>query len=232
MKNDSVVERFKEKLANNLDIDLEVVINENRSTMLNILARKRDWAKISVHKMFLDAPENIISAIAHYVKGTRRDRAGKDLLIRGYIQSNLNRFNYSEQLDQRKFSTQGRYFDLQEIYDRLNRVYFKSALDLKITWYGTAGRKKRRSKIVFGQYFDHLKLVKIHRLLDDPFFPDYFVIFVVYHEMLHHIVPGHFDGKGIYRVHGSDFKDLEKEFADYEKATLWEKKNRMQFFGG
>jgi predicted SprT family Zn-dependent metalloprotease len=223
------VERFKRKLTRSSGYDLELVINENRSTMLNVLERKKTWARLSVHKMFLDAPENVISAIAHYVRGTRRDRAGKDLLIRGYIQSNLNRFNYSHLLDENKMSTEGRYYDLAAIYEKLNSKYFRDELDLKITWYGTWGRKTRR-KVTFGQYFDHLKLVKIHRLLDDPFFPEYFVEFVVYHEMLHHLVPGHFDEKGIFRVHGQDFKELERKFEEYDKAIQWEKRHKDYFF--
>lgn len=229
MNTDCAVDRFRRKLTRTLGFDLELVINENRSTMLNILAKKRDWAKLSVHKMFLDAPENVISAIAHYVRGTRKDRETKDLLIRGYIQSNLKRFDYAHLLNTKNFATTGRFYDLKAIYEKLNRDYFGSRLDLKITWYGVSGRKTK-SRVIFGQYFDHLRLVKIHRVLDDPFFPDYFVHFVMYHEMLHHVVPGQFDCRGFFRVHGEEFKRLEKEFAEYERATEWEKRNKDHFF--
>lgn len=225
------IERFKKKLSKHVaNMTLELVINENRSTMLNVLARKKDFAKLSMHKMFLDAPEDVISAIAHYVRGTRREKGYKDLLIRGFIQSNLEKFDYSHQLDESKFVHEGRYYDLKQSYDFLNRRYFNNRLDLKITWYGSWGRRCR-SKVTFGQYFDHLKLVKIHRVLDDPFFPDFFVDFVIYHEMLHHLVPGYLDEKGIFRVHGPEFKLRESQFEHFEEATEWEKKHRHKFFG-
>jgi predicted SprT family Zn-dependent metalloprotease len=231
VKTEVSIEKFKKRLSRHVsNMQVELVINENRSTMLNVLTRKRDFAKISLHKMFLDAPEDVISAIAHYVRGTRRS-GPKDGLIRGFIQSNLERMDYSHLLDESKFVTVGRYYDLIAIYDQLNERYFKNKLDLKITWYGTWGRKNR-TRVTFGQYFDHLKLIKIHRVLDDPFFPEHFVVFVIYHEMLHHVVPGFVDERGLYRVHGSDFKDLEKKFHDYEKATAWEKEHRHLFFKG
>lgn len=229
MKADVMIEKFKKKLSRHVSMEVELVINENRSTMLNVLSRKRDFAKISMHKMFLEAPEDVISAIAHYVRGNRRERGFKDLLLRGFIQSNLERLDYSHLLDESKLISLGNLYDLKPICEALNRKYFKGKLDLKITWYGTKGRTNR-SRVTFGQYYDHLKLVKIHRILDDPFFPDYFVFFVIYHEMLHHVVPGFIDKNGLYRVHGPEFKKREKEFADYEIASQWEKKHRHLFF--
>lgn len=229
---DLLVESFKQKLSRHIrDVKLDLIINENRSTMLHLLARKKDSARLSVHKMFLDAPENVISAIAHYVRGSKKYKNAGDLLIRGYIQSNLTRFNYANKLNQSKFVTVGRFYNLQEIYEEINHAYFQGKVDIKITWYGERGRRAR-SRIIFGQYFDHLHLVKIHRMLDDPFFPSYFVRYVVFHEMLHHVVPGRFDGKGIYRSHSHEFKQGETLFADYEKAIAWEKKNRDRLFRG
>lgn len=224
------VEDLKRRLGRHLGQDCELVINENRSTMLSVVRKRKALPRVSLHKMFVDAPENVISAIAHYVRGVRRDREAKDIVIRGFIQSNLLRYNYNHLLDKSKFVTTGHIYDLKEIYDELNEKYFKNGLMLEITWYGERGYKPR-SKITFGQYFDHLRLIKIHRILDDPFYPDYFIRFVVYHEMLHHLIPGHLDGRGLFRVHGKDFKELEREFEDYEKAVAWEKKNKKHFFG-
>lgn len=223
------VEQFKRRMAKHLDLDLEIVVNENRSTMLNLLERKRDRARLSMHKMFLDAPEQVISAIAHYVRGTRSNRSGQNLVLRGFIQKNLTQLDYSHTVDKQKLVHQGKVYDLSEIYDRLNKQYFGNKLKLQITWYGL-WKKKNRCRVIFGQYFDALKLVKIHRRLDDPFFPDYFVDFVVYHEMLHSVVPGYVDERGLFRSHGEEFKEREREFEFYEEAMAWEKKNRNHFF--
>lgn len=222
------IEELCQKLQMHLDCDLELVINENKSTMLSVLGKDRKRTRVSLHRMFLDAPEEVISAVAHYVRGTRRERHTKDLLIRGYIQTNLSRFNYSPLVDKEKLESVGRHYDLTKMYEYLNERYFNNRLQLNICWFGT--KRRRRSRMVFGQYFEHLKLIKIHRLLDDPFYPPYFVEFVVYHEMLHDVVPGYIDEKGLFRTHGAEFKAREREFKEYHRATAWEKAHRDHFF--
>lgn len=67
-------------------------------------------------------------------------------------------------------------------------------------------------------------------MLDDAFYPPYFVAFVVYHEMLHNVVPGKTDAMGYYRVHTPEFKRLEKQFAEYDMAMKWEKKHKELIF--
>ncbi len=225
----SLVDRFRRELEKQLRCELDLVVNENRSTMLSVLERRRGFARLSVHKMFLDAPEEVVSAVAGFVKGGRPKRGESGNLIRGYIQTNLARFDYSHLLKRSRFETKGRFYDLKELYDGINEEYFEGKLDLAITWYGTHGRKNMR-KVVFGEYFDHLRLIKIHRILDDPFFPDFFVRYVLYHEMVHHIVPGYVDGAGFFRSHGADFKEKEVLFKDYARAIRWEKLHKEQFF--
>ena len=225
------VESFKQKLAKHYNIGYELVINDNRSTMLSILSRKRRFARLSVHRMFLEAPEDVISAIAHYVRGTKRDVNFHNRLLRAYIQDNLKRFNYADTLSQEDLITQGRYYDLKEIYDQINNEYFDNTIHVKIGWFAQWGRKKR-TKVTYGQYLDHLKVVKIHRLLDDPFFPHYFISFIVYHEMLHHIVPGKTDARGCFRTHGAEFKRRERLYEDYRRAMGWEKMNKHRYLTG
>lgn len=220
-------EEFKKRIEQALDIRLELIVNENKSTMLSVLDKRRGAARLSMHKMFLDAPENVIAAIVEYVRGKYR-RKEKDNIIRGYIQSNLGRFNYAHKLKPAKLDSAGKIYDLQAIYNETNEQYFEGKLNLAITWFGTL--RPSRSRMIFGQYFDHLKLIKIHRLLDDPFYPEYFVRFVIYHEMLHDVVPGYLDSRGFFRTHGPEFKRREKLFVDYEQADAWEKEHRKHFF--
>jgi len=131
----------------------------------------------------------------------------------------------------RRVIHEGSSYHLKEIYDQVNSRYFEGRLSLQITWYGQLKRRKRRRRhVVFGQYVDALKLVKIHRRLDDPSYPDFFVSFIVYHEMLHHVVPGYMDARGYYRCHGPEFKRREREFEHYQKALVWEKQNHAKIF--
>jgi len=219
------IEAFKTRLSDQLNLELELIIHENRWTMLNLLHKNRSYARLSVHKMFLEAPDSVILAIAHYVRGARPGP-----LLRHYIQSYLERSDYSHLLDQQKCLHQGDVYHLKSIYEDLNKKYFNNALDLSITWFGSLRKKKSRSRIIFGQYLAGLRLIKIHRMLDDPFFPEYFVAFVVYHEMLHSVVPGSLDGRGRYCFHSPAFKEQEKAFEQYQQAIAWEKTNKEKLF--
>ena len=124
---------------------------------------------------------------------------------------------------------QGEHYDLKTIYDLLNHRYFENKLKLEITWFGSAQREARRHRKL-GLFCFKTKRIKIHRLLDHPLFPPYFISYVVYHEMLHSVCPPVKVKKGRYRIHHSDFKMREKEFADYSVAKRWEEENKKLFF--
>jgi len=129
----------------------------------------------------------------------------------------------------RKLQTLGSLYDLKEIYESINANYFENKLDLKITWFGSAKRRARRHRKL-GLYSFKEKLVKIHRLLDQPHFPPYFISYVVYHEMLHSVCPPVKARRGRYQIHHSDFKRKEREFAEYAAAKRWEEDNKKLFF--
>ena len=216
---------FEDKLRKYLRMDLELVINDNRSTILSILERRRRYLKVSVHRMFLEAPDSIVEGLAHYL---RRRRAALPPEVKAYIQQNSD--SIQKPRVPTKLVTAGTIYDLEQIFGRVNDTYFEGSLTgISITWFGNPqGRRRRR--VSLGLYHEPLKLIKVHRLLDDEAFPDFFVEFVVFHEMLHHVVPAYIDEKGWQRSHGPEFKRRERQYQHYRQAKEWERTNKKLFF--
>ncbi len=96
--------------------------------------------------------------------------------------------------------------------------YFENQVDLPISWFGSKQRKPRR-KITLGSYHLKKQCIRIHRLLDQPHIPDHFISFVVYHEMLHHLLPP-IEGRRR-KIHHKEFKEREQLFEDYPLAKAY-----------
>ncbi len=206
---------FETRLHRYLSFRVEVKVNENRKIVLSYRDRI-----LSVHKLFLDAPEEVIRELARYVMGKKTKP-----LLRQFIQSQTFETKRTVKLEPK-----GEVYDLSEIMAEIEQTYFGKSLDLQIGWFGKEERKKR-SRMTFGLYLDNVKAVKIHRLLDSLFYPRFFVAYIVYHEMLHSVIPGYLDARGHFRIHGPEFKNREREFHDYSRARNWEKVNREKIFG-
>jgi len=204
---------------------LEIKINNNRHTLLSVV-RRPEKIRISLHRIFLSAPQDIIEAIAAYVHG-RKKRISPE--VRAYIDAQREKLDYSHIIEPGKLSPQGRVCNLRVICNALNETYFEGKLDLHITWFGMASPKHRR-RITLGLYYDTLRLIKIHRLLDTEMVPRYVLEFIVFHEMVHAICPSYTNEKGVSRSHDATFHAYEKRFRDYEKATVWIRNHQKSFF--
>ena len=204
---------------------LKVKINDNRSTMLSV-KWEPDCTKVSLHRMFLEAPSNIMDELACYL---RRETRIISPSVKAFIEKNLQKLDYSHQIDVTKLKSQGNVYNLKEIYNELNETYFNEKLDLRITWFGKSNQRNR-SLVTFGLYYDPLKLIKIHRILDAQSVPDYVIHYVIYHEMLHFVCPAYVDKKGMNRVHSKEFKTLEQEFLHYDLAQRWIKEHQEYLF--
>ena len=63
---------------------------------------------------------------------------------------------------------------------------FGEKVTLPITWGPRRAMRRRQRSIRLGAYDFERQLIRIHRRLDDPSVPEWFVGFVVFHELLHH----------------------------------------------
>jgi hypothetical protein len=219
------MQTFQDRLENQTGIKLQLKINDNRSTMLSVKWTPQ-CTKVSLHRMFLQAPQNIMRELVCYL---RREHKSLAPSIKAYIEHNLQKLDYSHQLDLNKLQTKGHVYDLQKIYTDLNYEYFAGRLKLYITWFGKS-RRSSSSRITFGLYHDPLKLIKISRLLDNPQFPPYFISYIVYHEMLHYVCPTYVDERGVKHIHSKAFKEREKQFRYFDLAQEWIRDNQSYFF--
>jgi len=127
------------------------------------------------------------------------------------------------------FAWEGRFFDLQEIFKKLNAKYFGNRMrGYTITW-GRKRKQKPKEYFVYGSIQEEDKIIRIHPLLDARFVPTWFIEYVLYHEMLHAFVPDRFDSAGRRLVHHELFNRREREFRFYRRAKKWEEENLAPF---
>jgi hypothetical protein len=113
----------------------------------------------------------------------------------------------------------GRYHDLDLILADLRACYFPNCAAVRICWGRWSGRSRPRS-MRFGAYLPEEKLIRIHPALDQAFVPRSFVEFIVYHELLHHVIPP-VRVNGRYQIHSAAFRRREREFPAYAEAIAW-----------
>ena len=124
---------------------------------------------------------------------------------------------------------EGRYFDLQKIFERINERHFRGRLrGYRVLW-GRRRKEPPKEYFIFGSIQEEDRIIRIHPLIDQSFVPRWFLEYVLYHEMLHSVVPEEIDAGGRRRIHTEEFYRREKAFPRYRRARRWEDENRVRF---
>jgi len=128
-----------------------------------------------------------------------------------------------------EFASEGRYFDLRAIFNKLNGRYFRNRLRRYTIVWGQRRRERPQSCIVFGSIQEEDRIIRIHPLLDRQFVPQWYLEYVVFHEMLHAVVPDRYDSAGRRIVHHDGFLKKERGFRYYRRSRQWEEDNLGRF---
>jgi hypothetical protein len=124
---------------------------------------------------------------------------------------------------------EGMHFDLRAIFDDLNQRHFRNRLrGYKVVW-GRRRKHRPREQFVFGTIQEEDRLIRINPALDQAFVPPWFLRYVLYHEMLHSVVPDETLSRNRRRVHTEEFNRREREFPGYRRARRWEEDNLSRF---
>jgi hypothetical protein len=208
-------------------------INDNVRSIITV-RRRAGQLRARVHHMFLDAPHQVQEALVRYlVAGTETtpEARAASALINRYIADNHHRIRASRP-PLHPLKTEGKVHDLLSLFRRVNERYFSGTHDALVTW-GRVGRAPRqasaesrrsRRSIKLGSYSAVERLIRLHPILDRPWVPRYFVEYILYHEMLHHVIPaGRVCGRAV--LHPPEFRQREREFHVYERSIQWEREH-------
>jgi hypothetical protein len=175
--------------------------------------------KARIHHMFLGAPRGVQEALVRYV--VRGEKAASTL-VGDYIEAHSP--HVVKPPRRVNLVTRGKHHDLLPLAAELNQKYFAGECNVLVTWGKRAPRRpgKARASIKLGSYTQAERLIRVHPVLDRAWVPRYFVAFVLYHEMLHHMIPASRSGARA-TVHPPEFRERERAFRHYERALAWER---------
>jgi len=187
---------------------------------INNTIRLRDGVlHVRISDLLEGAPENVIEAIAHillakiykkpienlYATRYRRYVSSHDLSAKAHLVRQVRGRKRIE-------SAQGNIYDLEEVFEELNRRFFYGLMGRpQLTW----SRNHARNSL--GHYDPAHNAIVVSRVFDSDRVPRYVVEYILYHEMLHLKHPVKLRG-GRRCVHGPEFQAEEKQFPHLKEA--------------
>lgn len=208
------VEQLRRYLAEAGRCRVELMATRNRVSMISVVFRREGHARIRLHEQFLAAPPSVREALALYLRTRHRHawREVADFARRIRVPANETRRLAC------RLQTSGQVHDLREIADEVNARFFNGRVKCLVGWGAQRPRSRRRTRsrsIRYGSWSPATRTVRIHPLLDDTRVPRAFVAYILFHEMLHAVVPAE-ERPGRRIDHGATFRKLEAQYPDIE----------------
>jgi len=228
------MEKFKRKDVTHLQENLSrlvkkpvhLTITDNTHSMIHIRP-SNSGHKMRLHHMFLEADSEVLNSLARFVKSRNRKAPS---VLRSFVAANSYKIKQSPRKSrQTTVRSKGRFYDLDALFDQVNREYFANEIDCPITW-GANRRVRNQNSIKLASYSDRTKTIRVHPALDKSYVPKYVIMGIVYHEMLHHhLGVEHRNGRKI--AHTKRFRQLEARYRDYHRLQAWKERNLNRLLG-
>lgn len=202
-------------------------LTDNQRTILSVRSGRlgnRAPLELRIHHSFTQAPQEVLQAVAAFVESKRgSDRAREALVV---IREHFSAHRTAARQRRLVLRPEGVALDLREVLADLNGRYFEGRLAVGITWgksntaSASSCRRRRTSTLQLGSYSYEDRLIRLHRVLDDPEIPRYVVEAVVYHELLHADMPPEVVN-GRRHFHTPEFRKRERLYRNLGRAERW-----------
>jgi len=203
-----------------------MTVRFRRFTSLNTTIRLREGQiKVSLSDLLEGAPESVIRAIAHILLAKLYKKpidAAHNLRYKRFASSaavtRQTEIIRHARGSKRYFGPEGRYYNLEEVFDTLNTQFFGGMLGRpELTW------SENHAKRSLGHYDAAHNTIVVSRVFDRPSSPRYAIEYLLYHEMLHLKHPVRM--RGTRRcVHSAEFKAEERRFPQLDEAMAFIKR--------
>jgi len=192
-----------------------LVWTSNRVSLVSA-RRKRKSIRLRVSRRLLLLGEPIASPIAQFAAGKRGARRSLTKLFQVLPPSPPS------QTRRRIIRTMGEYYNLRSHLEGPCSLLAMNLSDVIITW--GPRRRVHRSQRTYrlGSYDPNRDLVRIHRILDQPRVPVWYLEFVIFHELIHRDL-GLRCGVHAARLHNKEFREIEARHPSVEAARRWER---------
>lgn len=212
------------RLRMKLGVPVELEVTDNTYTMVSY-ARKRDAYRVRIHHMFLLADDEVLAQVAAYIRGEGRHASA---VLDRYIHEHRRLIRTLSPVQRQRrlpLKSKGHVHDLQVLLDEVRTEWFtETARNVAIAWAPVPPVRLPRRSIKLGSYSADTQIVRIHPALDQPAVPAYFVKWIIFHELLHHVFRADLKARRR-RVHTPEFCRLERRFPQYPEAIKWERKH-------
>lgn len=212
----SFTDHLREKLSPD---PVQTRQNRNRVTYLSHVLRQ-GVHHVSVHGVFLDAPEEIWSLVARFCRrADSRIRMALDDFVESVPADDWARH---ARKDRSPLEPLGDVHDLNDAVSRAVDLGFNGVFPGELPDIGWGRRSAPSRHVRLGSYHETRHAIRINPLLDSPRVPLDYIAAVVHHELLHALHrPIKSGGRRI--VHTPEFKKAERRFPLYGWAVNWEK---------
>jgi hypothetical protein len=178
--------------------------------------------KLRLSDLLEGAPEPVLKAIVHILLAKIYRKpidARHTSRYRRYVATHdmMEKAQQVRQIRGRKRleSPQGKYYDLDEVFETLNARFFHGLLGRpQMSWSGEQARH------LLGHYDPAHNAIIISKVFDQARVPRLAMEYIVYHEMLHLRHPVTMRG-GRRSVHGKEFRADENAFPQIEEARMF-----------
>ena len=178
--------------------------------------------KVRISDLLQGAPSSVLEALAYILLSKLYGKplpAAYDRRYRSYLnRADLRRKALLiQEIRGRKEirSPKGRFYDLEEIFQELNRRFFQGMLGQpRLGW------SRHPSRRMLGHFDPAHNAIIISRVFDGKAVPPFVIEYLVYHEMLHLRYPVEYRSHRR-SVHTKEFKQSEREFPRYREAVEW-----------
>ncbi|MDH3590429.1 MAG: hypothetical protein OER88_01025 [Planctomycetota bacterium] len=209
---------FESGLAAHLGCPVSVTFSRARTRPIGAEFHEGRWM-VRLHEFFVDAGADVRDDLARWLRAGRRARAACDRLD-AFLSRSLAALPPARprtvQLD-----PGGLVHDLSLLARPLFETWFVADFSGRdrpgLTW-GQRRRSRARRGLQLGCFVPRSRIVRVHPVLDHADVPAWFVSFVLYHEILHDVLPED-------THHGPAFREREHRHPDYVRAQRWESRH-------
>jgi hypothetical protein len=202
--------------------ELKIQLHENTWTMVSLSSRGRTRA-LRLHRIFAWAPEPVLDAVVRSFFARENHSSMRALRARilDFVEANRG-LAMAKLSTLRLLSSGGAVYDLSVVEQGVRRKYLPACPRVRIGW------SQRATPSLMGKWVampdGERNVIVINRLLDNAGVPAFYLDYVVFHELLHEIIPvRRHAGRWVH--HPSEFRRKEQQFPHFEEALSWERQH-------